>query len=147
MAGLSLKWWKETLLKSITEYWIHANCKQLYYARQSTYPVWIYLHLETEVLKLKLIFFSFGCPSAYGFPGRGIKSKPQLRPMLQLWYLWILNSLCLARDWTRVPELQRCRQSYCITAGTPKFFFFFFFFTIQPPNYDEGNTLMGTEEY
>ena len=30
-------------------------------------------------------FFFFGCPEAYGVPGPGIVSEPQLQATLQLW--------------------------------------------------------------
>ena len=41
-------------------------------------------------------FFFFGHPMAYGVPGPGIRSKPQLQPKPQLWQCWILNPLCWA---------------------------------------------------
>lgn len=39
------------------------------------------------------LFFIFGCPSAYGVAGPGIRSEPQFQPQLQLQDLWILNPL------------------------------------------------------
>ena len=37
---------------------------------------------------------------------------------------WILNPLCQDGDGTCILVLQRCHQSCCTTAGTPRFFFF-----------------------
>ena len=42
------------------------------------------------LVSLSLSFFFFGHPVAYGFPRSGIKSEPQLWPMMQLWQQQIL---------------------------------------------------------
>ena len=60
-------------------------------------------------------FLSFR-PTAYGVPGPGIRSKPQLQPVLQLWEHRILNPLGWARDQTCIPVLPRHCQSHCATA-------------------------------
>ena len=39
--------------------------------------------------------------------------------MPQLQKHQILNLLCWAKDWTCIPELQRCHWFHCATAGTP----------------------------
>ena len=62
-------------------------------------------------------------PTAFRVPRPGIRSKPQLRPMLQLWQQWIFDPLCWARNQTCVPVLQRHWWSCCATAGTPTFSF------------------------
>ena len=49
------------------------------------------------------IFFSAG-PVAYGVPAPGTESKPDLQSTRQLQQRWILNPLCWAGDWTRVPD-------------------------------------------
>ena len=43
---------------------------------------------------LLFIFLIFGCPSAYGLPGPGIRSHPQFQPKLR--QHWILNPPCRA---------------------------------------------------
>ena len=58
--------------------------------------------------------FYFILPRAYGVPGPGIRSEPQLQPMLQLQQHQILNLLWWTGDWNCDPELQRCHQSPCI---------------------------------
>ena len=68
---------------------------------------------------LCLVLF-LGGSTAYG---SGIRSKPQLQPMLQLRQHQILNPLCQATDWTCIPALQSFRWSHCATAGTPIFSF------------------------
>ena len=56
---------------------------------------------------LSFLFFSFfsffGRPAAYGVAGSGIRSKPKLQPMPQLWQSRILKPLHWARDWTCIP--------------------------------------------
>ena len=52
-------------------------------------------------------FFLLGHPVAYGVPRTGIRSKPQLQTMPQLWQRQILNPLCWAGDLTCIPPLQR----------------------------------------
>ena len=49
----------------------------------------------------------FGHPIAYGVLRPGIRSKPQLWPMLQLWQHWILNPLGQARGRTFISVLRR----------------------------------------
>ena len=70
------------------------------------------------------IYIYIGHPAAYGAPGPGIRSEPQLLPMPQLWQCQIPNPLCWARDQTYIPALPRHCQSCCITAGAPKFLSF-----------------------
>ena len=36
-------------------------------------------------------FFFFWLPLAYGIPGPGIRSEPQLQPMPQVWQCWALS--------------------------------------------------------
>ena len=62
-------------------------------------------------------FFFPGCPAAYGAPRPGIRSELQSPPKLKLQQCQILNSLCWARDRTRVPLLPRCCQSPWATHG------------------------------
>ena len=49
-------------------------------------------------------FVCFGHPTAYGVPGPGIRSEPQLQCTLKLWQCQILNPLCQARDQTLHPS-------------------------------------------
>ena len=70
--------------------------------------------LGSQVVQRTLFFsFFFGCPSVYGVPGPGIRSKSQLRQS------WTLNPPCWARDLTCIPVLPIRCQSCCATVGTP----------------------------
>lgn len=64
-------------------------------------------------------FFFFACLEAYGVPGQGVRTKPQLRPKLQLWRCHIVKPLCWAGDWTCDLLLPRYPWSICTTVGTP----------------------------
>ena len=61
----------------------------------------------------------WGCPAAYGVPGPGIRSAPQLQPMWQLQHQQILNPQCWVRGLICTLLLNRCHQSHCATAGIP----------------------------
>ena len=74
--------------------------------------------LTSSLFAFSFSFFSFDCSVAHGASGLGIRSKPQLRPMPQLWQYGILNSLFWARDGTCFPVLQRCHWSHCATLET-----------------------------
>ena len=67
--------------------------------------------------------FFFGCPSAYGAHGPGVRSEPQPRTKLQLWQRQILNPLFWAGDQTHTPALPRHCWSRCATLGAPGFSF------------------------
>ena len=58
-----------------------------------------------DCVSLSLFIFSsfFVCPTAHGIPGLGIRSEPQVGPMLQLWQCWILKPVCQARDQICIP--------------------------------------------
>ena len=56
-------------------------------------------------LSVSLSLFFFGRLAAYGVPGPGIRSKPQLRPKPQLCQRGILKALCQAGDRTYMPAL------------------------------------------
>ena len=73
--------------------------------------------------KNPFFLFIFGHPSAYGVPGSGVRSEPQVQPKQQLWQRQILNPLCWAGDQTCIPALPRHRQSHCTTGGTPRIHF------------------------
>jgi len=64
--------------------------------------------------------FLFGCPSVYGVPGPRIISELQSWSEPQLRQHRILNTLCLARNWTCVSGLPRLCSPHCTTAGTPE---------------------------
>ena len=82
-------------------------------------------------------FFFFFChPTAYGVPGPGIRSEPQLwlTPHTpQLWQCQVINLLCQVRNWTCVPMPQRCHQSCCATVGIPIALIFSYPHRVCPP--------------
>ena len=84
-------------------------------------------HATWAIFHLSFLFFIFGCPTPYGVPRPGIRSKLQTQPKPQLRQCRILNPLCRAGDRTYVPVLPRCRQSLCATARAPP---------LVPPNGD-----------
>ena len=63
-------------------------------------------------MRFILLIYFLAAPWHMGFPGPGIRSEPQLWPMLRL-QCQILNPLCWAGDWTCVLVLQRCSGSWC----------------------------------
>ena len=76
--------------------------------------------IKAKINKWSFICLFFGCPTAYRVLRPGVRPKQQLQPTLQQWQCQILNRLCQARDGTSLPVLQRCHQSCCAIAGTPK---------------------------
>ena len=67
-------------------------------------------------------FFLFGHPAAHGVPRPGIRSKPPLRPKLQLRHrrMWHRPSRCWAGDRACVLALQRGCRSCFATVRTPQ---------------------------
>ena len=86
------------------------------------YMSWPWPKKKKKAIYFQFFFFFlsflFGCPVAYGVLRPGIRSKPQLWPMLQLCQHWIPNPLCWAGDRTCISVFQRCCRSCCTTAGT-----------------------------
>ena len=60
---------------------------------------------QRELPSIYLFIFSFFSAHSVAcwVPGPGIKSNPELWPILQMWQCWILNPLCQAGDWTHCP--------------------------------------------
>ena len=65
------------------------------------------------------IFFFFGLPTVCGVPGPGIKSEPELWPMLHLWQHWVFNPLFLLGSKTASLLLQKLHWSHFTTDGVP----------------------------
>ena len=82
-------------------------------------------HWGTPIIYFLIYLFIYGCPSADGVPGPGIRSELKLPPNLQLWQCQILNPLCQARQGlnlcSRAPKtlqpFRHSRSSMCTLPG------------------------------
>ena len=52
-------------------------------------PIEINKHFRVFFCSLCFLFFLFDHAAAYGVPGPGTRSEPELRPRLQLWHCQI----------------------------------------------------------